>query len=99
MGVGEGLEKLGNLTGHGPNVFFKLREKNVYLHNFNNFMGLQRYDDIILFVFPYCFSQLSLRHCQKPTLKEAYRNMENVKGMGVSTIKEVNEKRWFLIVL
>lgn len=49
-------------------------------------MGLQRHDDIILFVFLYCFSQLNWGHCQK-SLKEAYRNVESLKGVGVSRMR------------
>ena len=73
---------------------FQFRGK-IYL---NKFMGLQRHDDIILFVFIYCFSQLRWGHCQK-SLKEAYRNVESLKGVGVSRIRDVNEKGRFLIVL
>lgn len=73
-------------------------------------MGLQRhkgnknvqldhkvfYDKYYLF----SFSQLTFRHCQKPALKEAYKNEENLKTeSGWSQTKEANGKRRVLILL
>lgn len=75
-------------------MYFSIQGK-FYL---NKCIGLQSHDDIILLVFLYCFSQVSWGHCQE-SLKEAHRNVESLKGVGVSRIREVNEKGRFLIVL
>ena len=74
--IGGPWRRWGTLQDTGQCVF-QFRGK-IYLYKC---MGLQRHDDIIPFVFLYCFSQLSWGHCQK-SLKEAYRNVESLKGGG-----------------